>query len=426
MPPVVWIIDVSNPDIPLQIGYFYSVGQPTGLFAQSGYLYIAEQQDCSRPGCLGGGLRIVDVKSPANPVEVSCFWDARRFLDVLVVDNLAYLVDANQGLWIVDVSDPVDTRRVGSYGFGHFSGDLAVNGSYAYLVDTDTGLWVMDIHDPADPIKVGILPPDFTSKIGWYLDVIGDFVYVGGGFLPVLEIVEVSVPAQPAVVSRFGGPGNVVNMDVSGDKLYIPEWGIGLWALDISNPRAIKTSSIFGTWYPNAEVEVNGNYAYLHDEGRLHILDLSDLTDVQEVGVCETSISVWDMVADDQNVYMVSEPFSQGLFIADVSDPGNPDLVGSYLITSTNAVTINGDYVFVTGGLGLHILDASEPANILQVGYYPQGGNDLEVVGNTIYQATLFCDEIDCYSGLQVLDISDPTEPTLVLQRKVALTAEKH
>jgi hypothetical protein len=65
-----------------------------------------------------------------------------------------------------------------------------------------------------------------------------------------------------------------------------------------------------------------------------------------------------------------------GLQVIDVSDPANPQQVGSY-DTSGEAlgVAVSGDYAYVAGyNAGLQVIDVSDPANPQQVGGYNTSG----------------------------------------------------
>ncbi|HMB68948.1 MAG TPA: hypothetical protein VKU85_06535, partial [bacterium] len=97
--------------------------------------------------------------------------------------------------------------------------------------------------------------------------------------------------------------------------------------------------------------------------------------------------------------------------VVDVSDPTNPAL--SHTAPTSNAaiaVAVSGDHAFVAdNSAGLHVVQvsaivASPPA----VGVYntPDYANDVEISGDHAFVA-------DWSTGLVILDITDPTAPTL-------------
>ncbi|GCL43574.1 DUF4347 domain-containing protein [Dolichospermum planctonicum] len=108
-----------------------------------------------------------------------------------------------------------------------------------------------------------------------------------------------------------------------------------------------------------------------------------------------TSLHLSDIVADTLHTY-------QGVFA--------PTLVGNYN-TSGYAwgVQVVGNYAYVADYYsGLQIIDISNPTTPTLKGNYDTSGRALgvQVVGNYAYVA-------DYYSGLQIIDISNPTTPTL-------------
>ncbi|MBO1067209.1 MULTISPECIES: DUF4347 domain-containing protein [Nostocales] len=85
-----------------------------------------------------------------------------------------------------------------------------------------------------------------------------------------------------------------------------------------------------------------------------------------------------------------------------------PTLVGNY-DGFARGVQVVGNYAYVAGdSLGLQIIDISNPTTPTLKGNYNTSGNasNVQVVGNYAYVA-------DQDSGLQIIDISNPTNPTL-------------
>ncbi|MCA2701868.1 MAG: DUF4347 domain-containing protein [Microcystis sp. M179S2] len=85
-------------------------------------------------------------------------------------------------------------------------------------------------------------------------------------------------------------------------------------------------------------------------------------------------------------------------------------LVGSYDTPGeAHDVKVVGNYAYVADfSLGLQIIDISNPTNPTLIGNYDTSGSamDVQIVGNYAYVA-------DYASGLQIIDISNPTNPTL-------------
>ncbi len=105
----------------------------------------------------------------------------------------------------------------------------------------------------------------------------------------------------------------------------------------------------------------------------------------------------------------------EGLRVIDVSVPSNPTDVGVILndnknLTYAYAVDVVGNYAYVAnGGYGMNVIDVSNPDSMKQVGAFENSGvypsiNDICVVDTIAYLSS-------DWRGLTVVNISDPTNP---------------
>jgi hypothetical protein len=62
-----------------------------------------------------GGLRVVDVSTPANPTEVGFYDTPRSAYGVAVSGSTVYVADWSRGLRVVDVSTPANPTEVGYF-----------------------------------------------------------------------------------------------------------------------------------------------------------------------------------------------------------------------------------------------------------------------------------------------------------------------
>jgi len=62
---ILWVIDVSYPTDPYEVGYCNTPGQPEDIFVLGSYAYLAAGT---------AGLRVIDISDPSNPYEVG-YWD---------------------------------------------------------------------------------------------------------------------------------------------------------------------------------------------------------------------------------------------------------------------------------------------------------------------------------------------------------------
>jgi hypothetical protein len=156
-------------------------------------------------------------------------------------------------------------------------------------------------------------------------------------------------------------------------------------------------------------VYVQDDFAYVADAtGGLQIFDISDPTNPDSVGSYDVPSLAYDVFVQDSLAYLADR--DGGLQIVNVKDPGNPVFINS-LDTPGKAYSIfvQDTLVYIadqTGGL--RIIGVSDPANPNPVGSY--GGTNARgvfVQDSLAYVA-------DYYWGLRVIRITDPGSPQLV------------
>ena len=86
-----WIIDVSDPASPVEVGFCETRGLAYDVAVAGRYAYVAD----------GIGLRVIDVSDPASPVEAGYYDTPGEANGVAVAGGYAYIADGGGGLFIV-------------------------------------------------------------------------------------------------------------------------------------------------------------------------------------------------------------------------------------------------------------------------------------------------------------------------------------
>lgn len=124
----------------------WGTGYYWGLFVQDNYAYCAAS---------GAGLDIIDVSSPASPVQAANCDTPGSAYGVFISTNYAYIADYDRGLQIIDISNPTAPSLVGSCETPGLAYGVYISGSYAYIADGESGLQIIDVANPAAPAIVG-------------------------------------------------------------------------------------------------------------------------------------------------------------------------------------------------------------------------------------------------------------------------------
>jgi hypothetical protein len=354
-----------------------------------------------------GGVRVWDLKDPANPKEVAVFAD-----DI-------------PGTW----QEKVIVKRVNTK---HFKGDLAVVSVQqlnTHYPDSVGGFLLYDVTNPYQPNKLGFWALDkkvrgthelyLTVQNGRPLVLTANPYadYYTHGEQKDFQLVDVSNPAQPQTIYQFDPrslpevPGDfdgynwidkhgknraVFNhstmADVNGKTAYLSFWDLGTIVLDIRNPenptylgRTKFSSNQQGSAHSaalakggNVLIETREVYnptkeGYEQAYGYTRIFDIKDKTNPKLLSEFRTEL-VDDVQYGLTFANTVHDPKVQGntLFLShygggvrsvDISDPSNPVEIGKYIPERSNiwGVDVAGDYVYASDmGTGLKVLQQTE------------------------------------------------------------------
>ncbi len=383
------VLDVSNPANPIEISVYDTPGSAVGLYISGGLAYIADGS---------AGLRVVDVSDPANPIELSVY-DTLRANDVCVIESLAYVADGSAGLRVVDVSDPVNLIELGAYDTPEWVYGVYISGNLAYLANGYDGLRVLDVSDPVNPVEISFYDtPGFAGNV--YAQ--EGLAYIADGSAG-LRIVDVSNPANPNELGVYDTPGSAVGFYISGDLTYIADRSAGLRVVDASDPaNLIELGAYDPLWA--YDVYVSGGLAYVLG-GSLRVIDVNDPQSPIELGACDTAGGALDVYISEDLAYIANREF--GLQIVNVNNPTNPTELGIY-DTPRDAigVHVSGDVAYVADLESLQVVDVSDPTNPSKLGVYNTSGT----VENVYVSEELAY--VVGGGGLRIVDLSDPTNPS--------------
>lgn len=416
------IIDVSTPATPVEVGFFEP---PTGDFWQ-----VAVSGDYAYASHNELGVLILDVRSPENPTEAGIYQPSEGYIyDITVSGDHVYGLNPELGLQIVDVSTPESPIGVGVYqpSTGYIR-SMAVSGEHAYVSTSEPVLQVVDVSTPATPVEVGSHQPEGTLR---NLVVSGDFAYAidGGryGSAGDLVVIDISTPASPSQVGLHASWIMSYGLAAANDLVYSAAAASGLQIFDVSTPSSPTEVSVLETPGSAYAIATSGDLTYVGEDGHFRIFDSSTPSSPVEIGALSGVGRSEAVVVSGSYAYLATWG---GLRIIDISDPTSPTEVGLYYPdASTYGVAIVGDYAHVVGHhIGLRIVDISTPSSPTEVGILdsPFSTYDVTVVGNFAYVAGYDV-------SLRIIDVSTPTAPIQVgaivetpgLSVGVAVTGDK-
>jgi len=387
------VVDVSNPGKPEQIK-----GEDQPQFAGLAVACVVE------PYLYGvdnsGYFTVIDISDPFRLRLAAVDSTIGGVKDIIVRGDYAYLATKQEGLVAMDISELPDLKVVGSLVFENDAKSLA--GMENYLcVATSYTVEVVDITDPTELRPITTLPVRANS-----IAMAFNFLCISD-MLEQLVVYDLTVPAQPNLISRIKDAGNM-------RRMLIKDWLVvgvsrteGLLMFDYANriaPR--KIGEFFSPGVPRA-VTLSEDYCYVADshEG-IRFYDLANPAVLKETGII-TDVGVpIDLVTDGDYLYVAGD--KNGVTIVDVNDPLKPKITGSYDTPGrAMGVAISDNYAYVADdSSGLRILNVKNKTNPLSAGILDTPGRATAVVVNN-----QFAYIADGTGGLRVVDISDPTKP---------------
>ncbi len=373
------VVDVSDPSNPVVVKDVVETEGAKDLFASGSKLYVADGE---------GGLRIFNLSNPSNPEEILHLQLNGQAEGVFYKDGYVYLADYNGGLVIIDEDSGKPAARV--FTFTGNAKDVFVKGGYAYVADYDNGLIIYDVSDPENAFAVGRV--DIDRPLGVFVD--GDYAYVATDWNG-LFIVNVEDPSSPVVKAKYMEYGGYVkDVFVQENRAYYISGMIDFVVLDVSDP---SNPDYLGSYSaPSGDMKsvvVSDGKAFIADADRgLVILDVSNPQSIREISAYEykSNIVAQDIALDKDVAYIADYE----LYVIDVSDTSNPELLSNWnpLSGVPVGVFVEGNIAYVSAyNFGVYALDVSDPSSPTLVAEYKLNGGDgrgkLFVKNDYIYYA---------------------------------------
>jgi hypothetical protein len=399
------IINISDPSSPSAAGD-YEFGRAYSVAVSGDYAYIGAYS----------GLRIVDVSDPNNPSE-TYFFEEDLFLpgDIDLKDNNAYIADTYGSLRIFNISDPKTPVQTGSYDPPTDVAAIALQGNYAYLAaGQQGGLNIVDVSSSTQPSQKSFYRSFYNADV---VAIAGNTAFTTSRYQQpsALFMIDVSNPRLPVVIGAIDTDPSPEGVAISGEYAFLG--GGGLNVVNISNPfEPIETGFVdFDFYYPT--VALQEDYAFAVGDG-LFIVNINEPSNPTVTSFFLTDGFAMDVAVAEQYAYVAQ--YADGLQIVDVSNKSMPIEAGEYNLGRANGVSIDGRFCYIAGSGGLRIIDVLDPQTPVEVGNYlplEGSGHDVALQDQYVYyieQGTIPGNVGRRYNGLRILDASDPTEPSEV------------
>ena len=338
------IIDISEPLTPTQTAYYSMTGGIVDVAVNGNVAYATARE---------GGLHAVNIANPADPHQVGYYESLVSPSSVAVDGVFAYVTEDDpygggpRGLRIVNVSDPAHPFRVGVVDMPGRARDVAMAGPYAYIADDNAGLRVVNALYATSPEKLVRWLRGAGARRGRVRKLRLRGRRVGG-----LRVIKVKGPADPSEVGAYDTPGNAQDVAVRGSMAYVADGSAGLRLISVAidPPDRGRLSRYAGRrpgrgcgWRLCLRCRWSGGPAH-HFCDRHSASERSRLYSPDSIGAVA--------VTSDGLAY-VTNGYDGSLYVINVTDPAHPVQVGFYQMSgNAQGLAIADGLAYVADGDG--------------------------------------------------------------------------
>ncbi len=397
-----------------------------GITIDGDAAYVAYSQGISSAD---GGLQIIDISTPLSAADNGSVNTNGIARGVSVSGSFAYVADSSRGMKIINIDDPY-TSKITSTPYLHLdvdtdgtAYDTAVTGNYIFCA-TGNGIQVVEFRNPSRGTLVDTIP---TSNSANSITVIGDYAYLAEGDAG-LRIMNVTNPQSVSTINTVLTDDSADYVEVRGDYAFVAAGSAGLQIIDISSPSSASVVKTIATGSSAKSIALFGDYCIVSlGSSGLNIIDISVVNDAAIVKTIDTPGYAYNAAVSGNFAYVADN--NNGLQIIDITNIDTAKIVRNVEIrrpddsgtVSAVGVTINGDYAFVSTAThlndppgGLQIADISDPleSSVIQI---------VDVSSTLVYHtsisgnyAYLSCWPYSFFPSLQIVDISNITNAKVI------------
>ncbi len=143
-------------------------------------------------------LYIMDLRSIPAVTSVATYTSSTNINEIQVQNNVAYIAE-DGGLDIVNVTNPANPVRYSLGTSDDYAYDVRVNGQYAFISNNNNGVLVLNVSNPVNPQQTSYLQ---TTDIALATTINNNIVYVAEDQSGV-EAFDVSNPAAPNYLASY-------------------------------------------------------------------------------------------------------------------------------------------------------------------------------------------------------------------------------
>lgn len=274
---------------------YVDLGTAEDLLIQGSYAYVAAKDY---------GVYIIDISNPEIPVLLKTLNTSGTAWNLALSGDYLFVADKGNGITVIDINNPAQASIVKVIDPGIYVADLVVEGGWLYAGGgdgTDGYVKILDISDIQNPVVVGSYQVTGMYPACSSLGKNGDYLFYGAANGNLLAL-NITNPAGIILADTYYTPGTAghepwglgITIDQTNSVLYYSDWGAGLAAVDITQPDNLTEMDIFYTgngvydaWLHGSELSVANSW------GGVIVLDVSNPSALVQAGsTLEYAVSI--------------------------------------------------------------------------------------------------------------------------------------
>ena len=364
-----------------------------------------------------GSFFILNISDVSNPTLVNHIWDqSLDYEGFHLIGSTGYLLTSNEGLVLLDLTNMHQIKYLQKvYNPGSYR-SLGYHNGYIILLDSFEGL---EIYNIKEDYSVEFVARFWDGGWGTAIKVWKNHAFVANSYNG-LEIYKISNSFTPELRSRLYLGTQCGKFFFNKDLVYIITINKDLFTIDVSNkrnPKVLGSQSLLMTvdnltHWPNL-IEMYGNQAFIYYFGPsqrfLAILDITNSTGYQITDILPLSTSLRCIVYDSPYLYLVEGSRNFTIYHY---DENQWELIASVeLDSSIRDLFVHQNYAYFAMYDDLRIYNVTNPQNPVETVIFhgfenPYEGYDKVVVNSdTAYLIG------ESNNELQFLNVQDKNDP---------------
>lgn len=408
----IYIIDISNPLKPKQLGFMLASGENVlSIAVKEPFLYASTS--------ISFLVDIFDISDKNSPKDTSRYWTTSVAPVLKVYNNFLFEAGASYpGFKIFEIGDSLSLTLLGTVDIGHHVSEITINDTLVYLTGAGqdsvslfgvlTILNISDITQPKVLNTIQINEPPFGTAQHLLKD---EIIYTAlGRGLTILNVNDAFNPEQIGYYSTSFATGKIT---VKENYAFIASYYVGMKVVDFANPSKPKTVGEFLTNSPVYDLALAGDNVFLYTDTALISLDISDPTKPKKIG--QIHISAPDNELWEYKTLTISGSYAfttyndSSITIYNIKNPGNMNIYGKIKTTvnsfKVGAICLQDSLLIYSaeGDSGLQIYSWSNTfsrSNSIK--------ENLPVLGLCLKDKELY---LASDVGLNIYTLSDPRNP---------------